>query len=76
MIVLQWDWKDGPNWVRLNNNLKEWKGPIIFNEVMTDSDNYAVVVANKTLSNKESSFVYRYWAENGVIPEENEIPHP
>lgn len=61
MIVLRWDWKDEPDWNRLNMELKGWEGPICFNRVNTDSDSYAVVVSHGVLSESEIQTVYNNW---------------
>ena len=70
MIVISWDWKAQPEWYKLNAALKDWKGPLVFNKVDTKSDCYAVIIAHGYLSSSEAWTVYKYWAENGVVPDE------
>ena len=63
MIVLTWDWKEGPNWDKLNKALMGWEGPIFFNEVDTDSDSYAVVVSHSELTKSEVKTVYQNYIQ-------------
>lgn len=62
MIVLQWDWKTELNWDKLNESLKDWSGPIVFNRVDTDSDSYAVIISHGPMNKAEISIIYQNWA--------------
>lgn len=61
--VFSWDWKDQPDWKEITqyvNNYGTSTGwALYFHEVETDSDCYAVLVADKQLLPEEVALLYQ-----------------
>jgi hypothetical protein len=62
--VFTWDWKNQPDWYAINKFLDDFESTPYFHQVDTDSDSYAVMVANRKLENWEIKHYYNLYVQS------------
>ncbi len=61
--IVEWDWKDEPDWEKINDLLAPWSVRPFFYQVDTESDSYAVLISDTPLTRREVQYYYKNKAQ-------------
>ena len=66
--IVSWDWKEQPDWERINRYAAQFDEPVGFVSIDTQSDSYAMLITTADLSAADVAILWDQYCETGRQP--------